>query len=177
MIINTNSRICEVSRSLQIEVDNDVLWGIISSPGNLNYCHPYCKENNVEKWQGIDSRDSITYYNGLTLNREFIDWNEKKGYELNIGKRKLAAANVLWEINAINNNASTLSISIKLYSDVILFKYLKVFRNMITYFFLKPKMSAYINAVLRGFKHYAETTEPVQKNQFGYNSIFSTKNK
>ena len=174
MKINTNSRIYDVSHSLQIEVGNEVLWRIISSPGNLNYCHPYCKENNVEKWQGVGSRDSILYYNGLTLKREFTEWNEKKGYELIIGKGKLAAANVLWEINTINNNASTLSIRIKLYSDVILFKHLKIFRPMLTYFFLKPKMSAYITAVLKGFKYFAETAEPVQKNQFGYNSIFST---
>ena len=175
MKINAKSRIYDVSKSLQINVNDNELWEIISYPGNLINCHPYCKKNNVKKWPGIGSCDSIMYFNGLTLRREFIEWNVNKGYELIIGKGKLAAANVFWEINKISDNSSTLTIRIKLFSDVILFKYLKIFRSILTYFFLKPKMSAYITAVLEGFKYYAETGEPVRKNQFGYHSMFSTK--
>ena len=96
MKINSKSRIYDVSESLQINVNDNELWEIISSPGNLNNCHPYCEKNNVKIWPGVGSSDSIMYFNGLTLKREFIEWNVNKGYALIIGKGKLAAANVFW---------------------------------------------------------------------------------
>lgn len=71
---------------IRINAPSEKVWDIISSPGNLEYCHPFCESNPVDKWPGKESIDYVNYYNGLKYIRKFTDWKTGIGYELLIGK-------------------------------------------------------------------------------------------
>lgn len=174
MNVNHELSASVISYSERINAPSEKLWKIISAPGNLNFCHPFCKKNTVTKWCETGSVDSIEYYNGLELNRLFIKWNKGKGYELLIGNGTYATAKVLWTIIDIKDGASDLSIIINVYPDIALIRYPKPLRIIIRELYFLPNMSKYLQAVVKGFKFYTETGIPVKKNQFGHNRMFST---
>ena len=120
MQFNSDLPIYRVGEQMSIGVPVEKLWKLISMPENLNLCHPYCKKNTVQKWGGIGAKDTLEYYNGLTLVREFVEWNEGRGYKLIIGKNELATARVTWSVTELTKESSELSISIELLPDVAL---------------------------------------------------------
>ena len=158
---------------MTIEAMREKVWKVISSEGNLEYCHPFCKNNPVSIWGKVGAKDMIEYYNGLTLHREFSEWTEGVGYKLNIGQGKYATATVFWEIENLGEKRSTLSIKINLYTDVALANYPRLLRKPIIKYYFIPHMFHYVKSVVNGFKYYIETGKPVQKNQFGVNKMFS----
>ena len=166
MQFNSDLSIYRVGEQMSIGVPVEKLWKLISMPENLNLCHPYCKKNTVQNWGGIGAKDTLEYYNGLTLVREFVEWNEGQGYKLFIGKNELAE---------LTKESSELSISIELLPDVALRRFAPWLRVLIRRFYFIPKMKHYIHNVVQGFKYYAEHETPVSKNQFGYNPMFSIK--
>lgn len=168
-----------ISYKAIINASSDDLWEVISSPGNLNNCHPFCKKNTVITWARVGAEDTIEYHNGLVLNRLFTAWNEGEGYELLIGKKSYpyAVAKVLWKITAINDQISELSIMIHSYPDIALKKYTILLRGLIRDMYFIPAMSKYVKSVVKGFKFFTETGRSVEKNQFGYNRMFSTRNR
>ena len=166
-----------ISYRAKINASADKVWEVISTPGNLNFCHPFCKENTVAKWGEIGAEDTIEYYNGLVLNRLFTEWYERKGYELLIGDRTYAAAKVLWTITSVKDGISELSITINVFPEIALKKYPKLLRGIIRKIYFLPNMSKYVKSVVKGFKYYIETGLLVKKNQFGYSRMFSTNNK
>ena len=109
------------------------------------------------------------------MKRLFTGWTPEEGYELIIGKGNQGIAKVKWEIISKNKQSSSLKIIITLLPEIILYKYPKPIHNILIVIYLKPKMKNYINAVVKGFKYHIETGIKVQKNQFGYNSMFSEK--
>ena len=177
MTIDPQLSVSVISFREKIEVSSKKLWSIISSPENLNYCHPFCKKNTVKHWPGKGSEDVLEYYNGLILQRHFTLWKDGIGYELLIGNGKIATAKVVWTITEITRESSELSITINILADVALRKYPKPSRWFLKKFYFLPNMSKYVKAVVQGFKFYAETGIPVEKNQFGYNQLFSTRTK
>ena len=160
--------------SICIDIEPAKLWAIISKPGILEKTHPFCKKNEVIRWNREKSIDTIVYYNGRKMQRNFIDWNEGKGYQLLIGHNELADALVTWSIKESHNH-SILSIGIVLYLDNSLGHIPKVLRKIIGHLYLYPIMKSYLNSVLSGFKFFSEKNKTVTKNQFGYNQLFSTK--
>ena len=73
--------------SCNIKLKNEVedIWKVISSPGNLNFFHPFCKKNKViEVDRGLIKKDTLIYLNGLVFERDFYKWEEMKRYELMI---------------------------------------------------------------------------------------------
>ena len=175
MQFNSDLPIYRVGEQMSIGVPVEKLWKLISMPENLNLCHPYCKKNTVQNWGGIGAKDTLEYYNGLTLVREFLEWNEGQGYKLIIGKNELATARVTWRVTELTKESSELSISIELLPDVALRRFAPWLRVLIRRFYFIPKMKHYIHNVVQGFKYYAEHETPVSKNQFGYNPMFSIK--
>ena len=135
---------------MSIGVPVEKLWKLISMPENLNLCHPYCKKNTVQKWGGIGAKDTLEYYNGLTLVREFVEWNEGQGYMLIIGKNELATARVTWRVTELTKESSELSISIELLPDVALRRFTPWLRVLIRRFYFIPKMKHYIYNVVQG---------------------------
>ena len=79
--------ILPVSCSINLDFDREKVWQIISEPGNLNKVHPFCKLNTVVNWDKDKHEDVLEYLNGVTLYRNFYNWDEGNGYELDIGRK------------------------------------------------------------------------------------------
>ncbi len=169
---NVNKKI-NVEFSQKINSSKNNLWKVIAEPGNLNNFHPFCKQNSVVVWNKENSKDSIEYYNGNTLNRKFTHWNEGSGYELIIKKKNSALSNVIWKIKKIENQKCEISIQLELFYETILTHYPKFLRKLIAKLFLKSKMKNYLKSVLLGLKFFVEENSVVHKNQFGRNRLFS----
>ena len=43
--------------------------------------------NEAQLWNSKNNKDSLEYLNGITLHREFFEWNEGFGFKLNIGTK------------------------------------------------------------------------------------------
>ena len=63
------------------------VWNVISRPGSLELCHPFCLRNIVQHWSGQESRDEVHYLNGLVYERRFRRWLKGTGYDLEIFRR------------------------------------------------------------------------------------------
>ena len=171
---NLKSNIRTIECSMCIDIEPAKLWEIISRPKILEETHPFCQKNEVIRWNRAESIDTILYYNGREMQRNFINWDEGKGYQLLIGHKEMADALVTWTIGEFENY-SILTINIVLYLDQSLGHIPKVFRRIIGHVYLTPLMKSYLNSVLSGFKFFCEKGQSVTKNQFGYNQLFSTK--
>ena len=111
VIIESYKKRKSISCSLIINFNVDHLWELISSPGYLEKCHPFCKTNNVIDWDDKKHMDKIVYVNGIEYIRDFIDWNPKKGYSLIIGKKGADIEKIKKSISKIT--ASEVTVNIK----------------------------------------------------------------
>ena len=68
-----------VSATRHIKAPVEKIWAVISSPGNLAHCHPFCENNPVEKWPGKGSLDSVYYYSGWVYHRQLRLAEKKAG--------------------------------------------------------------------------------------------------
>ena len=63
-----------VKKKIKLKHSTQEVWKVISSPGNLNLFHPFCKSNKVIKLNNsIIKRDQLVYHNGLTFLGIFIN--------------------------------------------------------------------------------------------------------
>lgn len=158
-----------ISHVMRIDAPIEDLWSLITKPGNLNLFHPFCKSNEVTKWVGVGSKDVLTYLNGMTFFRDFIDWENKKGYTLLIGRKNGQKSKVEWKINSLDNE---IFLSITVYPHL-----LNSFPRFITYLpyslLIKPKLKKYLNSVISGINWYLVNKRPVPKNHFGKHAWFS----
>ena len=168
-------RTVRITKEIEINTTLSDLWDIISTPSNLEYCHPFCKKNPIIQWPGSEAKDKIEYYNGLVLYREFNFWEQEVGYDLTITRSQVDYAQVQWRITSLSKEHSKLQIDIQLTPQSAFPSYNKWMASLITTIYFKPKMSHYLQSVVQGFKYYAETRQKVKKNQFGYNPLFSSK--
>ena len=98
--------------SVVIDAPKSEVWKLISTPGNLNDSHPFCKENTVQNWPGEESVDTLEYLNGFVLVRKFQTWIEGEGYSLMIGRDGGRQSYVEWSISEISENKSMLKIRV-----------------------------------------------------------------
>ena len=147
------------------------VWVGISSPGNLEKCHPFCARNPVQVWPGADSRDEIHYLNGLVYERRFYQWLDGAGYDLEIVSAGKVIAVVSWRVTPIDGQRCKLGITI--YPRVPR-KYPKIVGWLIHSFRLRPMLRKYLKSVVKGFEWYVTGGEPVARNQFGSHPWFST---
>ena len=159
-----------IHHKIRINTPPGRIWEIISSPGNLEYCHPFCESNPVDKWPGKGSIDYVYYYNGLKYIRQFTDWNNGIGYELVIGKTNGRKSKVIWRIDKIDDTSSYLNITI--YPHDIK-RYPSFAKSIVYYLYIIPSLHKYLSSVLNGFQWYITTNERVRKNQFGTHKWFS----
>ena len=164
-----NQLIWSITKKQEINSSKQELWEIISAPKNLNLFHPFCEKNIVEKWPGAKSKDKIYYYSGLVYERDFVSWEEKKGYDLLIGKKNGKKSFVSWKITKKNRRTYlTISIYPFLYNNK------KNIKNFILFnVFIRRLISQYLRSVLKGLDYYVKTNKKVKKNQFGGNRFFS----
>jgi len=146
-------------------------WALISEPGGLLPWHPFMKEDNVETtWDGVGSKDTLIYNNGFIYNREVERWLEGVGYDLKVtegGKRECAS---YWRITPIDDNHCALRIT----GEVRFIRKLPFpVRWLLLEWKMKPVFKLYLELILKGFAHHAETGEQVKPNQFGTHPLFS----
>ena len=101
-----------VSQSTEFDCESDGVWRMISEPGNLNRCHPFCKSNEVIRWDKENHSDRLVYLNELNYIRNFITWDEGLGYSLLIGEEGGPQSYVVWEINSVIGHRSELRITV-----------------------------------------------------------------
>ena len=73
-----------ISLSRQIGAPTEKVWDVISTPGHLAQCHPFCEENPVKNWSGVGSQDTVYFYSGNVLNRYCKEWIKGLGYDLHL---------------------------------------------------------------------------------------------
>lgn len=146
------------------------VWHVISKPGNLELCHPFCARNPVQVWSGADSRDEVHYLSGRVYERRFGQWLEGTGYDLEIRSRDDALASVSWRITPIDEQSCTLRITVYPYAFQ---KFPVVVRWFMYVLRLRPMLGAYLESVVKGFEWYVTRGEPVPRNQFGKHVWFS----
>ncbi len=146
------------------------VWHVISKPGNLELCHPFCARNPVQVWSGADSRDEVHYLSGRVYERRFGQWLEGTGYDLEIRSRDDALASVSWRITPIDDQSCTLRITVYPYAFQ---KFPVVVRWFMYVLRLRPMLGAYLESVVKGFEWYVTRGEPVPRNQFGKHVWFS----
>ena len=140
------------------------VWQVISTPGILSECHPFCQDNPVEKWPGVGSRDQVHYYNGLVLEREFINWIEGVGYDLIASSEDGMRFKVSWRINAGEDDQSCLTLTITQHFLQVSDKKARQFNRL---------LGNYLEQAMKGFEYYIRTGMPVVRNQFGSHHQFS----
>ena len=159
-----------ISASVMIAAPQEKVWDVISSPSNLELCHPFCDRNPVDVWPGANSRDRIYYLSGWFYERIFLEWFEGIGYDLEVGRPDGGKSYVTWRIKPTAPIISELQITVYPHT---LQKVNFVIRWLPHIFYLKPMLSNYLDSVTRGFQWYIETGEPVPRNQFGQHPWFS----
>tara|TARA_A100001035_G_C27442619_1_gene346598 strand:+ start:28 stop:531 length:504 start_codon:yes stop_codon:yes gene_type:complete len=163
-----------IRKKVTVDVNRKYLWKIISLPGQLHLFHPFCKNNEVLKWEKEKSVDFIEYYNKKVLKRRFFDWKEEIGYKLIINDLKKDIAEVHW--NIFNSRKSKIDLSIEVQIlDTAMKKFPNTINKIILRTYVLPKLGTYLDSVLCGVKYFSETGNKVSKNQFGYNSMFSSR--
>jgi hypothetical protein len=159
-----------VSATRAIPVSSQRLWALISRPGNLEACHPFCRENPVQSWPGQGSRDEVHYLNGLVFQRHFLGWEDGRGYDLEIGRRDGAKSLVSWRIAAIDGHASALTITVcpqVLQSMPLMLRWAPHLLK------LRPGLRHDLSSVVKGFEWYLIHGAPVPRNQWGSHAWFS----
>ena len=158
-----------VSYSLEYDFEAHELWKVISSPKNLNLFHPFCKSNEVIKWNANHS-DRLIYLNGRNYIRNFQTWDEGIGYTLLIGSEEGPLSYVTWELEAKLEGKSELTIVVYPY---ILAK----LPNFVAYvphkLWIEPRLRSYLKSVLSGLEYHLQTGKNVPRNHFGKHPWFS----
>lgn len=159
-----------VSVERRIDAPKDKVWEVISQPGNLELCHPFCASNPVTQWPGPDSVDEIHYLSGWAFERRFHNWIEGVGYDLEIGRPGRSQSSVSWRISSIDDQTCSLRITVYPHA---LQKMPLVIRWLPYLLWLRPKLRSYLDSVVRGVEWYVTRGEPVSRNQFGKHAWFS----
>lgn len=153
-----------------IEAPAADVWAAISSPGNLERCHPFCAANPVAEWPGERSRDEVHYLSGWVFERHFCRWIDQVGYDLEIGRKGGRRSFVSWRIRPVNEQSALLRIAVYPYA---LQSLPAVLRWLPHHLRLKPLLGSYLSSVLKGFEWYLAHGEPVPRNHFGKHPWFS----
>ena len=157
-----------VERSLPASAQ--AVWTAISSPGNLERCHPFCEKNPVKTWPGPDSRDEIHYLSGWYYERRFREWIEGVGYDLEIGRPGGGQSLVSWRLRPVDDHRCSLRITV---CPHILQRLPIVIRWIPYWLRVRPQLRRYLDSVIRGIEYYVTRDEPVPRNAFGTHSWFS----
>ena len=159
-----------VSHTVEFEVSADELWRAISEPGNLNNSHPFCESNEVISWEEGDRSDRLVYLNGMDYVRRFQTWEEGVGYTLVIGEEGGAQSYVEWEIEPLSEDGSRLTITVYPHILARLPRLLALIPHA---FWVRPRLKAYLDSVISGFRYYLQEGERIPRDHFGKHPWFS----
>jgi len=155
---------------VEIAAPRDAVWSKITTPGHLKHCHPFCQSTEVERWPGQGTRDSITYYSGRRYQRNFVDWFEGVGYDIELGDPPDQTCRVRWRIRDAGPEHSSLSIEV--------IPYLKAAlpadkRQRYQDRLFGADLQHYLECVVAGVSYWITTGQDVTKDQFGANPLYS----
>ena len=154
----------------RIAAEAEAVWEAISTPGNLETCHPYCLKNPVTSWPGDGAIDHVHYLNGLIYERRFRRWIDGVGYELEIGEKYKTVSYVSWRVASAGAGESVLRIAV--YPHLL--QSIPVWVRWIPHLvYVRPLLRSYLRSVVRGFQWYMVRGEAVPRNQFGPHVWFS----
>jgi hypothetical protein len=159
-----------VSALQPIAAPAEKVWDVVSMPGNLELCHPFCKSNPVQVWPGPDSQDEVHYLSGWIYERRFLQWFEGIGYDLQIGRRDGRTSFVSWRISPTDERNCTLKITVFPHTLQNIPVVVRCLPHMLR---LRPMLKKYLVSVVRGFDWYVTRGEPVPRDQFGKHPWFS----
>ena len=154
----------------EVVVPAEKAWDIIALPGGLTRWHPFMEEHTAERWDGIGSKDHLTYYSGFKYDREVVKWIDGVGYDLKVTDKQKLDNTAIWRITPIDNQRCIIRIT----GRVDFIKKLPFpIRWALLKFKMKPIFSQYLFQILEGFAYYAETGNQTKRNQFGPHPIMS----
>lgn len=156
--------------SVEIAVPAADVWQAIAAPGSLKQFHPFCATTEVERWPGLGARDSITYYSGIRYHRNFVDWQEGVGYDIELGDPPNQTARVLWRITPTSPETCRLSIEVFPLLKAALSAEKKTAYQARLF---GEVLQHYLECVVKGVRFFATTGQPVREDQFGKNSLYS----
>jgi len=159
-----------ISSRRTIVAPSERVWEVISMPGNLEPCHPFCASNPVQSWPGPDSRDEVHYLSGWVFERRFLHWIEGTGYDLEIGRKGGARSYVSWRITARDQLSCTLAITVY---PQLLEGWPSALQWIPHWLRIRPFLKSYLGSVTGGFEWFITHGEPVPRNQFGEHPWFS----
>lgn len=162
-----------MSATIVIDAEPADVWAIISSPGNLQRCHPFCACTTVQRWPGVGSRDFITYHSGIRYQRDILVWLDGSGYDMEVGSPTKKTCRVLWRIGSPHAGVSDFSITV--------FPYLEMGwneheRSIYLDRFFGKSFDHYLQCVAKGVQYHVTTGRDVGEDQFGSNPVFSARN-
>lgn len=152
------------SHTVTVPESSARVWEVISDPQSLTRYHPFCERNNVIRWPGAESKDTIYYYSGVVLERHFTDWNDGNGFDLVARSDDGMVYKVSWQLEALDASASTLTITIWPTIQPGVRDRSRQLSRLLT---------RYLEQVGQGLLYYIRTGEPVVRNQFGAHRLFS----
>ncbi len=148
------------------DCSKEMLFSVITEPGNLQNYHPFCQENIPVHWPGDNAVDKLTYLNGRVFTRRITRWHEC-GYDLTITHGKIKT-NVEWNIT-VNQGKPALEITL----TPLFLPRNSIHRFFGFYFYVKPQLTKYLKALFNGLDFYIATGKRVSPNQFGRHTWFS----
>ena len=171
-VIRSPGLMWPVTASQNIRVPAGILWNVISMPGNLELCHPFCESNPVTNWPGAESRDEVHYLNGLVFDRRFCKCIDGVGYDLKIGRKGGKKSFVSWRITGMNDSTSCLRIVVHpngLQNAPAAIRWVPYLLKV------RPMLKQYLSSVVRGFDWHLTRGTPVPRNQWGVHPWFSAR--
>jgi hypothetical protein len=142
----------------------------MATPGAVARYHPFCSRNPVTAWPGVGAEDTIHYLSGVILHRRFTAWDEKHGYELEVGNAKWPVSHVRWEL--VPTGAEECKLTISIWPSAF-GGYPSALRWALHRWYVIPLLRRYLRAVLRGLDYHLTTGRDVKPNQFGRVPLFS----
>jgi hypothetical protein len=140
------------------------IWSAISCPGALELCRPFCAGNPVQVWPGLGARDEVHYLNGVVYERRFLEWTDRVGYDLEIGRAGGRKSLMSWRIATLDDATCRLRITV---CPHVLQPLAVAVRWVPHALWLRPRLRADLDAVAKGFDWYVTRGEPVPRNAFG----------
>lgn len=145
----------------------------MARPGHLADCHPFCGHSSAESWPGVGSRDSVEYYNGRLLFRNFLTWEEGRAYLVLVTDardRGVLEAEFRIEAAPDGTNETIMRVSGRGLPARRLPARLRLLNWKA---WERALMERYFDHVIRGFEYHLMTGNKVERSQFGWLPLFS----
>ena len=134
-----------ISVEREIAASAEKVRAQMALPAAVGLWHPFVKENTAESWNGIGSKDKLTYYNGGVFDKEVVNWLEGTGYDLKFTENGKNEAFAVWRITPIDDKSCKLKITAYI-------KFIEKFpfpiRWALLKFKMKPVFSQYLDLTM-----------------------------